>query len=102
MPKASWNAATVPGGRHTPRISSFNLDYEVRVWIQGVAPSALISALTIFPGLTAGATLCRRFAPGDAICSVRARSESMVHPTWSLEEATVNRPGRKAGVKIDP
>ena len=79
-----------------------NPDSEVGLWIQGAAPSALIFMLTIFPGLTAGATLCRRFAPGDVICSVRARSESMVHPTWSLEEATENSPDRKAGVKIDP
>jgi hypothetical protein len=64
--------------------------------------------LTIFPGLTAGATLYRRFAPGDAICSVwgeiRTHGSSDVepHPMWSLEEATENSPGRKAGVRIDP
>jgi len=26
----------------------------------------------------------------------------MVHPMWSLEEATENSPGRKAGVGIGP
>jgi hypothetical protein len=47
-----------------------NLDSEIGVWMQGAAPSALIFMLTIFPGLTAGATLCRRFAPSDVICSI--------------------------------
>jgi hypothetical protein len=48
------------------------------------APSALIFMLTIYPGLTAGATLCRRFAPGDVICSVwgeiRTNGSSDVEP----------------------
>ena len=106
-------------------MGAFNLDSEIGVWMQGAAPSALILMLTIFPGLTAGATLCRRFAPGDVICSVwgeiRTHGSSdmgprradaspvepplfglMVHPMWSLEEATENSPGRKAGVGIDP
>ena len=50
--------------------NQLNLHSEIGVWMQGAAPSALIFMLTIFPGLTAGATLCRRFAPGDVICSV--------------------------------
>jgi hypothetical protein len=62
----------------------YSLDSEIGVWMQGAAPSALIFMLTIFPGLTAGATLCRRFAPGDVICSVwgeiRTHGSSDVEP----------------------
>jgi hypothetical protein len=60
-----------------------NLDSEIGVWMEGAAPSALIFMLTIFPGLTAGATLCRRFAPGDVICSVWG--EVRIHGSSDVE-----------------
>ena len=71
-----------PGSRGTG--GKLNLDSEIGVWMQGAAPSALIFMLTIFPGLKAGATLCRRFAPVDVICSVwgeiRTHGSSDVEP----------------------
>jgi len=56
--------------------------------------------LTIFPGLTAGATLCRRFAPGYVICSVwgevRIHGSSDVEPRRGDQKiAPAVRPGKR-------
>jgi len=84
MPLMGSKVIFPPLCNHPLEISSLNLDSEVGIWMQGAAPSALLLMLTIFPGLTAGATLCRRFAPGDVICSVwgeiRTHGSSDVEP----------------------
>jgi len=84
MPIMGSKVIFPPLRNHPLEISSLNLDSEVGIWMQGAAPSALLLMLTIFPGLTAGATLCRRFAPGDVICNVwgdgRIHGSSDVEP----------------------
>ena len=60
--KTEWHRNYLPPtgrweGHIDKRPFPLTLDSEIGVWMQGAAPSALIFMLTIFPGLTAGATL---------------------------------------------
>ena len=66
-------------------------------------PSALPFMTTVFPGLTAGSILCRRYAPGRPICGeykyIGLKALYLYHTCMKRAEGPAeNWPDRQVGI----